>query len=603
MTLLHRALRGLAAALLFTGFSAGTLANPEAASPESTSAVTQGDGTATPVTEPHRLDIKLFHNGEIVTMEPAQPRAEAVVSREGKIAFVGKLADARTLYGQAQKVDLEGRTLMPGLIEQHLHPLLGALTLAVPVIAPEPWELPGKTWPAASGQQAYLAALAEQEKLLEDPRETLWSWGYHQYFHGELNREILDRISPTRPIGVWHRSCHEFFLNSAFINQLGITQAQVDAAGEEVRRQTDLARGHFYENGALLFLAPRIMPDLASPRRFTAGLKQMVEILHSNGVTAFNEPGAQIDQQSAGLYQAMLGAEDVPLYSFFIPESKKFYHDVGSEGVLQAVQDVKTMLPSSGKVRFLDKQVKLLVDGAIISQLMQMKDGYLDGHHGEWIQGPEETATVSKIFWDAGYQLHLHVNGDAGLEMVIGVLEKLMADNPRQDHRTTIVHFANSTDEQVRRLAALGAIVSANPYYVTGFSNKYAEIGLGEERAHAMVRLGPAEKLGMSLSLHSDLPMAPADPLYLAWTAVTRKTNEGNVVRPDLAISVDTALRAITIDAAYSWRMEDEIGSIREGKVANFTILEANPYQVKPEQLKDIEVWGTVFEGRIFPVQ
>jgi predicted amidohydrolase YtcJ len=96
--------------------------------------------------------------------------------------------------------------------------------------------------------------------------------------------------------------------------------------------------------------------------------------------------------------------------------------------------------------------------------------------------------------------------------------------------------------------------------------------------------------------------MAPADPLYLAWAAVTRDTLDGGRVRPELGLSVDKALRAITIDAAYSWRMEDEIGSIAAGKVANFTILDENPYEVVPERLKDIGVWGTVFEGRVFPV-
>jgi predicted amidohydrolase YtcJ len=177
-----------------------------------------------------------------------------------------------------------------------------------------------------------------------------------------------------------------------------------------------------------------------------------------------------------------------------------------------------------------------------------------------------------------------------------------MAENPRKDHRTTIVHFANSAPEHIQRLKDLGAIVSANPYYVTAFANKYSEVGVGPERAQAMVRLAPLEDLGVSISLHSDLPMAPADPLYLAWAAVTRDTLEGGSVMPELGLSVDKALRAITIDAAYSWRMEDEIGSIAVGKVANFTILDENPYEVSRQQLKDVGVWGTVFEGRVFPV-
>ena len=117
-----------------------------------------------------------------------------------------------------------------------------------------------------------------------------------------------------------------------------------------------------------------------------------------------------------------------------------------------------------------------------------------------------------------------------------------------------------------------------------------------------MVRLGPVEKAGVSLSLHSDLPMGPADPSDLAWCAVNRTTQSGRAARPDLGISVDEALRAITINSAYSWRMEKELGSIEAQKIANFTVLDEDPYAVAPMHLKDIKVWGTVFEATKFPV-
>ncbi len=231
-----------------------------------------------------------------------------------------------------------------------------------------------------------------------------------------------------------------------------------------------------------------------------------------------------------------------------------------------------------------------------------MKDGYTDGHHGEWIQTPEDVETITKIFWDNDYQVLVHVNGDLGVEKLIKILEKRQAENPRKDHRFTIIHFANSTDEQVAKLKKLGAIISVNPYYVTGFSEKFGEVGLGKERAHAMVRLGTIEKEGIPVSLHSDAPMAPSDPLLLAWSAATRITNEGTVVRPDLALSRDAALRGITIEAAYSWGQEDRLGSIKTGKVANFTILEQDPYKVDVKKLKDIPIYGTVFEGKVFPI-
>ena len=547
---------------------------------------------------------QLFYGGPIYTMDTSQPQVEAVVfSNAGRITFAGPLKTARIIYPRAERRDLAGKTLMPGFIEQHLHPFLAALTLSIVVIAPEAWELPAKTWPAAGNAKEYMRALRAAESALEDDTEILWSWGFNQYFHGELNRAMLDAVSANRPIAIWHRSAHEFYLNSAFISRFGIDQAGIDQMGPLVQAQADLQRGHFVEAGVLLYLMPRIFTELGNEKRFREGLLQMIEMLHSRGVTAFNEPGAFIPPYMLSAFGQILGAETTPMYSFFIPESKSLYEEHGAEGAVAAARKVAATFDQDGKIRYLDRHIKILFDGAIISQLMQMKDGYLDGHQGEWIQPPEETAALFRAFWDAGYQIHVHVNGDEALAQLIAILASNQQRNPRRDHRTTIVHFANSSSEQVQQLAELGALISANPYYITGFGEKFAELGLGPERAHAMVRLGDAEKRGVPVSLHSDMPMAPADPLFLAWSAATRTGASGEALRPDLALSRQAALRAITIDAAYSWGMEDKLGSIEAGKVANFTLLARDPYSVDLRELKDIEVTATVFEGRYFPVR
>ncbi|BAJ03106.1 amidohydrolase [Shewanella violacea] len=555
-----------------------------------------------------------YYGGDIVTMERSQPTAEAVVaSDKGKILFVGDKSDALKQFPASRTMDLAGKTLMPGFIEQHLHPVLAALTLSMPVIAPEEWKLPNKTWPAVSDHLSYIKALTHLEANMQaedkasgvtaDQQDILWSWGYNGYFHGDIDRDMLDKISSSRPMAIWHRSAHEFYLNSAMISRLKITQADIDKSGAAVAKQVNLEKGHFYESGFMVYLLPKIYADLASAERMISGLKQMVTLLHMRGVTAYNEPGAFIPPNAVELYKAILGAETTPMYSFFTPESKLAFYRSGKEGVAAEVEKTTKMFGSSTKVRFFDKQVKIMMDGAIISQLMQMKDGYLDGHHGEWIQTPEEVDAITKIFWEKGYQIHVHVNGDLGVEELIKILKKRQAEFPREDHRFTLVHFANSTDEQVRELKKLGVIISVNPYYVTGFGDKFGELGLGEQRAHSMVRLATIEKEQIPVSLHSDLPIAPSDPLYLAWSAATRHTNDGNTLRKDLSLSRDAALRGITIEAAYSWQMEESLGSIKTGKIANFTILEQNPYKVELDSLKDIQVYGTVFEGKLFPVK
>jgi predicted amidohydrolase YtcJ len=186
---------------------------------------------------------------------------------------------------------------------------------------------------------------------------------------------------------------------------------------------------------------------------------------------------------------------------------------------------------------------------------------------------------------------------------VLDQLEQNMRRAPRHDHRTVIVHFAVSRPEQVARIKRLGAIVSGNPYYPVVLADNYRINGLDPGRADVMVRMGDVERAGISYSYHSDMPMAPGQPLFLMWSGVNRITNEGNLRGPEQRVSRLGALKAVTLEAAYSLQMDNEVGSIVPGKLANFTILADNPLTVDPMKIKDIRVWGTVHEGRVLPVK
>ena len=158
---------------------------------------------------------------------------------------------------------------MPGLIEQHLHPILGALCLSVEVIAIEDWELPGRTIKAAANRDEYFARLRQADARLADPKEFLFTWGYHQLWHGPLSRKDLDAVSATRPIVVWHRSAHEFYLNTPALAALGITKASLEGQGE-ASSQFDWEKGHFYEKGLELITRP-LLPRMATPERLRDG--------------------------------------------------------------------------------------------------------------------------------------------------------------------------------------------------------------------------------------------------------------------------------------------------------------------------------------------
>lgn len=545
----------------------------------------------------------VFTARRVITMDPQVPEATAVAVRDGRIVAVGIAGD---LDGDVDDTFADA-VLVPGLIDQHLHPVLGATTLTTEVIAIEDWVLPDRTFPAAHSTEEYRRRLVAAERALTDPEEWLFSWGYHALWHGPLDRATLDEVSTSRPIVVWQRSCHEWYLNSAAITALGLSAEQMAGHGP-TSAMVDFDAGHWWETGMNLLL-PSLAPKFITAQRLAAGLRQLVRYLHANGVTAINEPGIMWAIEPWELYQQILGATETPFTSTFLVDARS-QADVGMEAH-DAVADAEAQVAraSSGKVRLLPKQVKLFADGAIISQLMQMRAPYLDDagapdlcHHGEWMMQPDIFRAFARAYWNANWQLHVHVNGDAGLDLVLDTVEACMAEHPRTDHRTVIVHFANSTEEQIDRIAALGCIVSANSYYPVGFADQYSRYGLGSDRADVMVRAASVLRRGIPLSLHSDLPMGPAAPLALASFAVNRRTPSGRVAGPEQRIGVHDALRAVTIEAAYSWRMEDELGSISPGKAANFTVLARDPYELDPERLGDIAVLGTVYEGRCYPV-
>ncbi len=546
--------------------------------------------------------VTIYTAKNIITMEKSNPEVQAVAVAGKRIVSAGTLVSVKAALGdQPYTVDetFKDKVVMPGFIEQHMHPLLAALTLSTDVISMEDWDLPGKHFKSARTPEEYFERLTETNAALGE-KEWLYSWGYHSLWHGEISRAYLDKISSTRPIIVWHRSGHEFFLNTAAINALKLDKEAMEGHGH-ASSQYDWDKGHWYEAGSTVLLVPTLIKYMGTPERIAAGAHMLVEYLHQKGVTAFNDPANPLRPGLWDMYQKIFGAPDVPFYSYFFPEARTAAVTGKSPAESLAETEKLVATASQGKVSMFSKHIKLFADGAIISQAMQMKDGYLDGHKGEWIMPPEMLEKWGKAYWDEGYQLHIHATGDLGLDVVLDMLERRMRENPRPDHRTVIVHFPNSTEEQVERIARVGAIVSSNPYYPVGFANKFAKYSIGPERAHAMARNGSVIKHGIPLSFHSDLPIAYADPLFLAWSAVNRQTNEGNVVAPEQRIGVHDALRAITIEGAYSWRKEHELGSIAPGKIANFTVLEQNPYQVKPLALKDIPIWGTMFEGRLFP--
>jgi predicted amidohydrolase YtcJ len=549
-------------------------------------------------------DITIFVAKKIITMEPSQPTATAVAVADGRIVAVGSLESLKPWMRDRNVTvnrDFADKVLMPGLIDPHVHPSLPAVLSQFPFVAPDDWSLPNGEFPGATTPEAYKKRLRElvNEYVADEERDAaipFIAWGYHPLWHGDVHREQLNEMFPDTPVMLWHRSFHELIGNDTSFELLGITES--DFEGPEA----DWEKGHVWENG-FKALMPK-MAFLLAPDRYSKGMATFIDILHRAGVTTAMDMGVGVFGDPVGETEMIREAFEegnAPARVVLTPIIVDFL----ARGVTpqDAVSEVEEWTKGNTPRVMYDDHFKLMMDGAIYSGLSQYEyPGYLDGHQGIWMAPLETTYDWAETFWNAGYQLHAHTNGDKSAAALIDIVRRLQEQKPRSDHRATLEHFAYATEDQLQQMKELGMLVSANPYYQYILADVYADQWLGHDRARNMVPLGAAKRAGVRFGLHSDSPMAPLSPLTLASNAVTRSTINGNKNNPEECISVDDALRAVTIDAAWLMRWEDRIGSIRAGKLADFVVLEADPYKVRPDKLSDIEIWGTVFEGEPRPV-
>ncbi|MGB1215701.1 MAG: amidohydrolase [Pikeienuella sp.] len=544
--------------------------------------------------------ITVFTAKRIHTMSDSAPQATAVAVRNGIILEAGTLETMKPwLDAHPHEIDARfaDKILMPGFIDPHLHPFIGAILLPTAFITAFEWNFPGQNAPATRGHGAYLARLKEQLEADVGENPIFVTWGYHQIWHGRVTRSQLNEISAERPILVWHRSFHEIILNDAAIDLLGI-----DREVMQNHPQIDAKDGRLSETGALLAIEG-LKPFLFAPGWFAEGLNRLHDVLHAGGHTTVADMAwgmFDFEMEWAAYTHAMETAKP-PYRVMMVPRGLPEAELTGAPE--DAFAKVDALTDRGTEKLFFDRHVKFFTDGAFFSELMQLQEpGYIDGHHGEWLTAPEQFEAIVRPYWNAGYRIHVHCTGDLGLELALDVLDKLQFERPRVDHRFCIEHFGVSTEEQVRRIKALGAIVSANVYYLHELGEAYWRHSIGHERASQMARLGSLQRANVPLALHSDFTMAPAHPLTSVWVAVNRFAESGEVLAPNERIDVHHALRAITIDAAWVLGQEASIGSIRAGKKADFTVLDQDPYEVDPADLKDIPIHATVFEGAVHEI-
>lgn len=526
----------------------------------------------------------LFYGGDILTLSDEDHRPEAILIDGNIILKTGSLLALTKESPDARRVNLAGKTLMPGIIDSHVH----VRELGMDAI------------------KANLVGVKNVEQIVErlkarypnPPRgEWLIGQGWDEGMFASIgypDRAALDKAFPDNPIKL--ESLHGF---AGFYNGAALKIADIDEDTPEPEVGNILRRENGAPTGVMLTLAQDLInrhvpaPSIAQlENAIAAGLKEMAKA----GVTSIHEAGMTPEDVSAFKSLAAKNALPIRVYGMLDGNDKSLMQDWFAQGPLDDPQD------------FLDiRGVKVFYDGSLGSRTALMAQPYSDepdkARPTERIT-PEAVLSLGERSAKYGFQMAVHAIGDEGNNRTLSLYEKALATQAVHDHRWRIEHAQVVLPDFYQRQAKLGVLASMQSSHAVGDS-KWAEDRVGPERIKHAYAWQTILKNGGRLLMNSDLPGEPWEPMKTLYFAVNRKALDAPEAREgwyiDQALSVTEALKAMTIENAYGAFQEHKLGSLESGKWADFIILDRNPQEIAGHNLKDIKVLETWVAGQKLP--
>jgi len=538
-------------------------------------------------------EITVFRARRIITMDPACPEATHVAVREGRVLAVGG-EDVAHAWGPARQDDrFRALVLLPGLVEGHCHAWEGGVWTFAYAGYFDRTDPDGRLWSGCDSIEAAVARLIEAERTTP-AGEPVFAWGFDPIYFGERRVTVaeLDRVSTTRPVVLLHSNGHVMNVNSLVLERSGLANANIDGVLRDVAGR---ATGELREMAAK-YMAYKVTgnPSLGMMER-PETLLRFARQANRVGVTTATDLYTDLPDKVVETYVATTRTEGFPLR--LLPALNG--QGLRAEDGIAKVARLRRL--NHDRLRF--GLVKLMTDGSIQGFSGRLKwPGYMQGRpNGIWNIEPEALKEVLHAYHAAGLQCHIHTNGDEASEAGIDAIEAALARSPRWDHRHTLQHCQMADAAQFRRMRSLGICANLFANHIFYWGEQHAALTMGPDKARRMDACGTALREGVPFAIHSDAPVTPLAPLFTAWCAVNRLTSQGRVLGPEERIPVAAALRAITLGAAYTLKLDHEIGSIEVGKRADFCVLGEDPLAVPPERLKDVPVWGTVVGGQPLP--
>jgi len=526
----------------------------------------------------------VYRGGSVITLDAEGRVVEALGVEGDRIGAVGSEAEVRQWAGDgARVVELDGRSLLPGFIDAHGHyPGAGVYARAADLNAP----------PIGSVRDLDdLVARLREQAAQKEPGQWVIGMSYDDTLLAEgrhPTREDLDRVSTEHPIGVVHVSGHLAAVNGRGLEQLGIARDSADPEGGRIRRGPDGAPSGVLEETAMEPLMAHVMqPGL---RGSLAIVDEANRRYLAAGVTTA-QVGYATEELAGLVWLSRLGR--IPLRLVVWP---------GVEW-MDAVLSGQASLPRTNPLWVRFGAVKLVSDGSIQAYTAYLREPYFvppgdDPTARGYPRYPkEELRARVASYRDAGLQVAIHANGDAAIDDALDALEAAQAGDPELDARPVIIHAQMTRPDQLERMKRLRVIPSFFVLHTYYWGDRHRERFLGPERAARISPTHTAQQTGVRFSLHCDTPVVPMEPLRVVWAAVNRRTTSGQELGREERIDVTSALRAVTIDAAFQHFEEDLKGSLEPGKLADLVILGRSPLAEPPESLASIPVLETVVGG------
>jgi predicted amidohydrolase YtcJ len=523
----------------------------------------------------------IFRGGTIRPLAGA-PTASAIAIKGGKVVAVGDDAALAGLKTSNTKiVDLQGRTLLPGLIDPHNHTILASLI----------FELLDDVGYAKYPTREKLVAYLKQLAASTPKGQWIVGSNFDNLLQGgDFTRAELDAISTDHPIFLWYTNGHDAGVNSEALKAAGIPEdvGELPGGGHFGRGPDGKLNGIVYEESAMLKFAVHFLGKI-TPEVAAKAVADYSRHVASVGNTLLHEPGT-IRSDWIGPFTKLSNTLAVRTSASVMFDDMQGLAPYRRLGLGKGDPVDKSLFSLYG--------VKIVGDGSNQTETGAQTRDYLNstskGSPNFDAAKMKQMVAEVKAF---GLPVQIHCNGDYTIDIALDAIEAAYAGST--DYGVNrIEHATMARPDQILRMKKLNVQPSFLMNHVRLYGAAYRDQIFGLERAAFMDPAGACVKAGVPFTLHTDGPCSPPGPLALISTAVTRRCIiDHSVVGPDQAVSLDDAIRAVTIDAARQLGQGDRIGSLEPGKEADFTILESDPYKVSPDAIADIKVSETWVAG------